>query len=369
MLIVTVNSGSTSVKLSAFASGDAAEAPRAVLRETHEGRALEPEPLLRGFLARLGASPGALAHRVVHGGTRFTHPVRIDPEVEAALESLEELAPLHNPVALRWIRAARPLLPAGVPQVAAFDTAFFAGLPRLAAEYALPERAGVALGVRRYGFHGFAHAGMWQQWCERGGGGGRLITLQLGGGCSVAAIADGHPLDTSMGFSPLEGLMMATRSGDVDPAALPYLTARLGIGVDGVLEILERESGLLGVSSASADMRALLADPGAQARFAVELFCYRARKCIGAYLAVLGGCDGIAFGGGIGEHAAEVRALILAPLGWAGVRLDAAANAAARGGAARISSPDSAVTVWVLAVDEESALAEAARACLGPAHQ
>ncbi len=365
MLIATVNSGSTSIKLSAFAGSEGADAEHAVVRETHEGHALEPEPLLSGFLTRLGAAPGAVAHRVVHGGTRFARPVKIDAEVETALEALGQLAPLHNPVALRWIRAARSLLPPGVPQVAAFDTAFFSALPRVAAEYALPPHAGAALGVRRYGFHGLAHAGMWQQWRERRGEGGRLVTLQLGGGCSVAAIADGRPLDTSMGFSPLEGLMMATRSGDVDPAVLPYLATRLGIGIGGVLAILERESGLLGVSGSSADMRALLADPGAQARFAVDLFCYRARKCIGAYLSVLGGCDGIAFGGGIGEHAAEIRAAILAPLGWAGVRLDAAANAAARGGAARISSVDSPIGVEVLPVDEERALAEAARECLG----
>jgi acetate kinase len=183
--------------------------------------------------------------------------------------------------------------------------------------------------------------------------GGKLITLQLGGGCSIAALDQGRPQDTSMGFSPLEGLVMETRSGDIDAAVVPYLERRLGVSGERVIEMLNERSGLAGVAGSSDDPQALLETGSAQAQFAVELYCYRARKYLGAYLAVLGGCDGIAFGGGVGEHVAAVRARILSGLEWAGIELDPAANQAARGSEARISGGRSRVSVWVVPVDEE----------------
>jgi acetate kinase len=364
MTLLTINSGSTSVKLALFETG-AAQAPALVASEQHSGHALDPQALLRGVAAKLPAAPQVIAHRIVHGGTRFTQPTRIDPGVLAAIGELSPLAPLHNPGALRWVAAASALWGAGVPQVAVFDTAFFANLPRLAAEYALPPRLGVDRGVRRYGFHGLAHESMWHRWCRLNPQlphGGRLITLQLGGGCSIAAIHQGRPVDTSMGFSPLEGLVMATRSGDLDPAIVPYLQHQLELTADEVVDQLNHQSGLRGVAGTDANPSELLADPSPQARFAVELYCYRIRKYVGAYLAVLEGCDGIVFGGGVGERAPGVRARALAGLAWAGVVLDPTLNDAARGGEAHLSAAGATVRVQVIESDEESVLARAAGA-------
>ena len=360
MIVLTVNTGSTSVKLAAFAvagpAGEAGTAPRRVAAQHLTGPLPDPAAALRAFLRQLAEPPTAVAHRVVHGGTRFTRPTLIDDGVRDSLAALSELAPLHNPVALRWIDAARAACGGGVTHVAAFDTAFFSALPRVAAEYALPPNLGVELGVRRYGFHGLAHEAMWRRWCElepRLPGGGKLITLQLGGGCSMAALEQGQPRDTSMGFSPLEGLVMATRSGDIDAAIVPYLERRLGVSGERVLEMLNEGSGLAGVAGSAADPQALLDEGSERARLAVELYCYRARKYLGAYLAVLGGCDGVAFGGGVGEHVPEVRARILSGLEWAGLTLDRAANQAAKGSESRISAEDARVSVRVIPVDEE----------------
>ena len=371
VLFLTVNAGSTSVKLAAYRGSPERSDLELLKREQLATGAADPQSALREFVRALGASAlGAVGHRVVHGGARFTAPVRIDDAVEAAIGELAVLAPLHNPVAVRWIAAARAVCAPQVAQIAVFDTAYFAGLPALAARYALPERAGAALGVRRYGFHGIAHQGLWGRWCLLNpalDSGGRVITLQLGGGSSITAIARGRPLDTSMGFSPLEGLVMATRSGDIDAALVPYLAQQLGASATRIVEILNEESGLLGLSGTSGDMRTLLADPREEARFAVELYCYRIRKYLGAYLAVLGGCDGIVFGGGVGEHQPEIRERIVAPLGWAGVELDRQANRAARGCEAWISGAASRIRVGVIPVDEEHTLACAAASLLVPA--
>lgn len=367
MIVLTVNTGSTSVKLAAFRVDPGAEEagtpPQRLAAQHLTGDSLDPAAALRGFLRRLPDAPAAVAHRVVHGGTRFTGPTLIDDPTREAIAALSELAPLHNPVALRWIDAARETCGAGVTHVAAFDTAFFSTLPRVAAQYALPPDLGVELGVCRYGFHGLAHEAMWQRWRElepRFAGGGKLITLQLGGGCSMAAIDQGRPRDTSMGFSPLEGLVMETRSGDIDAAVVPYLERKLGVSGDRVIEMLNERSGLAGVAGSPADPQALLDSGSAQAEFAVELYCYRARKSLGAYLAVLGGCDGIAFGGGVGEHVPQVRARILSSLGWAGIELDPAANEAARGSESRIDGSRSRASIWVIPVDEELLMVRAA---------
>jgi acetate kinase len=367
MIVLTVNTGSTSVKLAAFeieaADRAAGPLPRPARAQHLTGPHLDALASLRGFLRQLPQPPAAVAHRVVHGGTRFTAPALIDEDARRAIEGLSELAPLHNPLALRWIDAAREVLGPAIAQVAAFDTSFFCALPRVAAEYALPPQIGDRLGIRRYGFHGLAHESMWRRWMELEpalAGGGRLITLQLGGGCSMAALEAGRPLDTSMGFSPLEGLMMATRSGDVDAAIVPYLERRLGVSGEEVLAMLNERAGLAGVAGSPGDPRALLDEGSERARLAVELYCYRARKYLGAYLAVLGGCDGITFGGGVGEHVAEVRARILGGLEWAGIELDAAANRAATGKECRISAAASRVTVRVIPVYEELLMVRAA---------
>ena len=367
MIVLTVNTGSTSVKLAAYqadpGSGEAGPPSRRLAARHLTGAGLDPVAALRGFLGEMQRHPTAIVHRVVHGGTRFTGPALIDDAAREAISRLSELAPLHNPVAVRWIDAARQVVGADVTQVAAFDTAFFSGLPPVAAQYALPPELGVQLGIRRYGFHGLAHQAMWQRWCElepRLPAGGKLVTVQLGGGCSMAALDGGRPLDTSMGFSPLEGLVMATRSGDIDAAIVPYLERQLGVSGEKVVEMLNERSGLAGVAGNPADPQALLESGTDQARLAVELYCYRARKYLGAYFTVLGGCDGIAFGGGVGEHVAEVRARILTGLEWAGIEVDRAANQAARGSESRISAAGSRARVWVIPVDEELLMVRAA---------
>ncbi|MDB6090633.1 MAG: acetate kinase [Gammaproteobacteria bacterium] len=366
MIVLTLNSGSTSIKLAAYDTA-ATNGPARLEGEHYPNDDLDMRAVLDAFLRKLRSPPHAVAHRVVHGGTQFKGPVRIDDSVAAQIAKLSELAPLHNPRALEWINAARAACGREVAQVAVFDTAFFSRLPRVAAEYALPARIGVDLGVRRYGFHGLAHEAMWGRWCElypelpRGG---RLITVQLGGGCSITALDRGRPVDHSMGFSPLEGLVMATRSGDVDPAILPYLQRRLQVTSDRVIELLNCESGLVGIAGES-NPGELLADSAPQSQFAVELYCYRLRKYIGAYFAVLGGCDGIVFGGGVGEHVPGVRQRALAGMGWAGVMLDPAANDAARGAEAAIQSARSTVRVQVIPVEEELVLVRETETVMG----
>jgi acetate kinase len=364
-LILTINSGSTSVKLAAFTSS---AGELTCIRSEHQDAPTDPQQLLRKFIAALPAVPlAAVAHRVVHGGTRFCEPTRIDDAVLEAIAALEPLAPLHNPPALVWIAAARRECGAEVPHIAVFDTAFFATLPQVAAAYAIPEALKVHGTVRRYGFHGIAHQSLWRRWCALRPdlkGGGRLISFQLGGGCSVAAIADGRPLDVSMGFSPLEGLVMATRSGDIDAAVVPYLAGELGLDDKTVIEKLNRESGLLGVSGKSSDLSALIADGGAQARFAVELYCYRAKKYLGSFLSVLGGCDGIVFGGGVGEHVPLVRQRIVEGMEWAGARMDLQRNERASSGEALLHAENSSIQIYALHVEEEISLASAARGML-----
>lgn len=262
------------------------------------------------WLRRAGApEPGAVAHRVVHGGERFTAPARIDDAVLAEIDALTELAPLHNAPAVAAIRTLRTELGAGLPMVAVFDTAFHRTLPPHAGQYAIPHELTERLGIRRYGFHGIAHRSMVEQYAattrvplEQT----RLITLQLGNGCSAAAVSGGKCIDTSMGFTPLEGLVMGTRSGDVDPSLAGWIAKKEDVDVAQVDDWLNRRSGLLGVSGTSRDMRDLLQrEPGdPRAALAVRMFCYRVRKYIGAYLVVLGGADAVIFGGGIGEHAA-----------------------------------------------------------------
>lgn len=366
MSILTVNTGSFSVRLNLFLPDD--EQHLNIVGGEHYGPgAGEPGQLLRQFLRRPAPPVKIVAHRVVHGGSRLTASRLLDLEVEREIGRLIPLAPLHNPNALKWIEAAHTVLGAGIPQVAVFDTAFYANLPEVARTYAIPRELSLKHELRRYGFHGLAHEAMvrrWQQLRPEAADRGRMISLQLGAGCSVTAVDRGTPVDTSMGFSPLEGLMMATRSGDIDPGLVTFLQRREGLTPEQTDRLLNERSGLLGVSGVSADMRELLESGDPRARLAVDLYCYRARKYLGAYLAVLDGADAILFGGGVGENAPLVRAQILENMGWAGVALESAENLAAAGVERRISRADSPVEVWVIPVDEAAILAREALAAM-----
>jgi acetate kinase len=306
----------------------------------------------------------AVGHRVVHGGERFTHSTRIDDGVRRELEDLIELAPLHNPHNLRGITAARAALGAGIPQVAVFDTAFHHSLPDIAYLYAIPYQLYRRHRVRRYGFHGTSHryvAYRYRQLTGRTREGTKIITLHLGNGASACAIDGGDSVDTSMGFTPLEGLVMGTRSGDIDPAILDFVAAKEGLSLHEVDSMLNKQSGLLGLSGLTADMRELLAEEAEhndrRARLAVDLFCYRIKKYLGAYLAAMNGADAIVFAGGIGENSAEVRARICVGLEWLGISLDPERNAAVVGAEGRIDRDGSRAELWVIPTDEELLIA------------
>jgi acetate kinase len=304
----------------------------------------------------------AVGHRIVHGGAHFRSSVRIDEAVMATLESLDELAPLHNPPAVKAIHACRTVLGSALPMVAAFDTAFHQTLPDYASSYALPYDLSERHGIRRYGFHGLAHGYVTLRYAELTGTPRHevsIITLHLGNGCSASAIQHGRSVDTSMGFTPLEGLVMGTRTGDLDPTVMSYLVQKEGVSVDEVETWLNTRSGLLGVSGRSNDMRELLEqyDHDARARLAVELFCYRARKYVGAYLAVLGGASALVFSGGIGEHSPAIRAKICDGMQWCGLEVDAARNASLQGSEGQISPIEARIHAYVIPSDEEILIA------------
>jgi acetate kinase len=366
--ILVVNAGSSSVRLSLVDSdGGAARTVASAHESSHPSE--RAKTLARFLAAHAGDPPAAVAHRIVHGGTRFVRPVALDPSVVRALEGLTPLAPLHIPEALAWIRAAAEVVGPAAPELCAFDTAYFADLPRVASTYAIPGKLAERHGIRRFGFHGFAHKALWRRWSSRRpdlAAGGRLVTLQLGSGCSAAAIRNGAPVDTSMGFTPLEGLVMSTRCGDLDAGALLTIQRREELDPDGVERLLDHESGLLGISGSSGDMRELLEDAeNPNARLAVDIFCHRVRKYVGAYLAVLGGLDGIVFGGGIGENSADVRLRCLHGLDELGIVLDEAENRSAVGRDGRISSTASRIAVEVVVADEAAEIARDAALLVG----
>jgi acetate kinase len=307
----------------------------------------------------------AVGHRVVHGGERFRQSVRIDASVLEGITDCIELAPLHNPANLKGIQAARSVLGEGVPDVAVFDTAFHATLPEVAYLYGLPYQYYRRFKLRRYGFHGTSHryiAYRYRKLREIPREQVNIVTLHLGNGCSACAIRGGRSVDTSMGFTPLEGLLMGTRSGDVDPSLVEYLCEKEGMTVHEVTALLNKQSGLLGVSGLTGDMRDLLAEESEnddrRAHLAIEMFCQRARKVIGSYLAELGGSDAVVFSGGVGENSADVRARICSGLEWMGLELDPARNDAAVGGrAGPISREGSRLEAWVIPTDEELLIA------------
>jgi acetate kinase len=322
-----------------------------------------------GFgIAADAGNVAATAHRVVHGGEDFFEPVVVDEDVLRRLEMLEDLAPLHNPAALAVMYLVRERLPRA-PMAAAFDTAFYKDIPEPARVYAVPREWGERFRIRRYGFHGIAHEYLYRRYSELRPNRprpDRVLSLQLGQGCSITALADGRPVETSMGFTPLEGLVMGTRSGDVDPGVLLRL-ARAGESWEAIEDALQHRSGLVGLSGITDDMRDLVAGDEAgdpRAALALAAFCHRAVKYAGAYAAVLGGVDAMLFGGGIGENAPAVRSRICARFAWLGLALDEPANAACAGSEQSIARRGSAIDVHVIPVREEAAIALAARECL-----
>jgi len=381
--VLTLNAGSSSIKFALFELGAAGGAVRAargavesidaaphftgeaadgtVVTDQRWPQPLEFTALLETVMAwaesRLGGDTlRAVGHRVVHGGALHDGPERMTPALLAALEGLVPLAPLHQPhnlVPIRAIAAARPDL----PQVACFDTAFHHGMPRAATRFALPREYDDA-GIRRYGFHGLSYEYIARRLeqvapalAKR-----RVIVAHLGNGASLCALRQGRSVDTTMGFTALDGLMMGTRCGNLDPGVILHFGQALGLSMAQVEDVLYRRSGLLGVSGGIAsDMRALLASTDPRARDAVELFVYRVAREAGALASSLGGLDGLVFTAGIGEHAPAIRALVAARLDWLGVELDAAANA---DGAALISTPRSRIEVRVIPTDEEAMIAQ-----------
>jgi acetate kinase len=296
----------------------------------------------------------AAGHRIVHGGEHYSAPLRLDDGVLDELERLVPLAPLHQPHNLRAVRAVAALLPA-IPQVACFDTAFHRSQPALAQVFGLP-RALSAEGIRRYGFHGLSYDYVARQLPAVIGARaqGAVVIAHLGNGASLCALREGRSVASTMGFTAVDGLMMGTRSGSLDPGVLLYLMTRKGMDAEALTRLLYEESGLLGVSGISQDMRTLLASAAPAAKEAIELFCYRIARELGSMAAAAGGLDALVFTGGIGEHAAPVRAQVAALSAWLGVGIDAEANAAH---ARRIEAPDSRVAVAVVPTDEESMIA------------
>ena len=390
MKILVINSGSSSLKYQLFDMETATVLARGMVerigemwgtsyrhsagREESSGEIDAPDhEAALAHMVRLLVAPehgaiesveeiDAVGHRVVHGGEDFVDAVEISDEVVATVEKLSPLAPLHNPPNLAGIRAARKHFP-GVPHVAVFDTAFHQTMPPHAFHYGIPYKFYERFHVRRYGFHGTSHRFVARRASEMLGkpfSEFSGITCHLGNGCSIAAVRDGKSVDTSMGLTPLEGLLMGTRSGDIDPGLIFFLTRGAGVPFEKLDSLLNKQSGMLGVSGISNDVRTLREAAGRgeeRARLALEMFTYRVRKYIGAYLAVLNGCDAIVFTAGIGENDALSREKVCGDMESLGIHLDTEANAAAIGCEAVISAPESSVKLLVIPTNEELEIA------------
>jgi acetate kinase len=361
--VLVVNAGSSSVKLSLVGERDETLAEHE-LSAPHS--TVDPDELRRAIASGLG-DPDIVGHRIVHGGERFRQAVVIDDEVEAGLRDLVALAPLHQPKSLAALDAVSEALP-GVPAVACFDTAFHSTLPPAAHTYALPAPWRERWGLRRYGFHGLSHAWIARRAPEivgRDAANLRVVSCHLGAGASLCAIAGGRSLDTTMGFTPLEGLVMATRSGSVDPGLLLWLMEQTGIAELELARVLEHESGLLGLAG-SADMREVLAavaTGSGDAQLALDVYIHRLSAGVAAMAAAVGGLDVLAFTGGVGERSAEVRARAGHALAFLGVAIDAGANAAATGKADTDITADTAqARVVVIRAREDLEIARQARA-------
>ncbi len=334
------------------------------IKEHTEGVQFIFEVLTTGQYAVLGNlnELDAVGHRMVHGGEKFNKSVRLTPEVMEAFAACNDLAPLHNPANIKGVNAVKALLP-DIPQVGVFDTAFHQTMPDYAYMYALPYELYAKYGVRRYGFHGTSHRYVSQRVCEFLGckpEEKRIITCHIGNGASIAAVKYGKCVDTSMGLTPLEGLIMGTRSGDIDAGAVTYLMDKFQLDTKGITSLLNKKSGLAGVSELSSDFRDILAGIAAgndKARLAKEMYTYRIKKYIGAYAAAMGGVDIILFTGGAGENQWEVREGATAGLEYMGVKMDQAKNRSCRATEAILSADDSPVTVCCIPTDEELMIA------------
>ncbi|KKJ99272.1 acetate/propionate family kinase [Micromonospora sp. HK10] len=368
--ILVLNCGSSSVKYRLY-DGDQVRDKGTVERVGEPGGGpADHESAVREIIDGLDLTGLAgVGHRVVHGGRKFSEPVLIDDAVFAAIEDLVPLAPLHNPANLAGIRVAREALP-DTPQVAIFDTAFHHTLPEAVATYAIDREIAQRYGIRRYGFHGTSHAYVSRRAADLLGrpyAESNMITLHLGNGASACAVQGGRSVATSMGMSPLEGLVMGTRSGDLDPTVIFHLRREAGLGVDEIDDLLNHRSGLLGLTGVN-DMREVLArrDAGdAAAALAFDVYCRRITSYVGGYYALLGRVDAVVFTAGVGEHAAPVRAASLAGLARLGIAVDPARNA---GSGDRVISPDGAeVAVCVIGTDEEREIARETREVLAAA--
>src|SRR5258705_4052378 len=355
--------------------GKEAQRSTAKLRDTHAA----VELIVRWACSEAGltqiqsvADIYAGGHRVVHGGERFTQSVAIDDEVLRGIEDCIDLAPLHNPTNIKGILAAREVFGNGLPEVAVFDTAFHQTLPEHAYLYAIPYQLYRRHRIRRYGFHATSHryvAFRYRQLRNLERDQTNVITLHLGNGCSIAGIRRGDSQDTSMGLTPLEGLVMGTRSGDIDPAIIDFIGVKEGLAPREVETLLHQQSGLLGISGLTNDMRELLDEErennDRRAHLAIEVFCYRARKYSGAFLAAVGGAEAVIFTGGIGENSPEIRSRICAGLEWMGLELEPERNAAAEHGFEGVISRDmSRLTAYVIPTDEELLIARDTVRCV-----
>ena len=367
MLVLVINSGSSSLKYQVRDTASGELLTKGLIDRIGQGGAPDHGAALEELSRHLpdalgGRDIDAVGHRVVHGGERFSEPVLINNEIVRSIERLSPLAPLHNPASARGIRAVRDKWPE-IPQVAVFDTAFHRTLPEHAWRYALPNSLYRRYGIRRYGFHGTSYgyvAPVAARFLGIDPEDFDAVIAHLGNGASVAAIQGGRSIDTSMGFTPLEGLVMGTRSGDVDPSILLFLQ-REGYGAEAMDDLLNRKSGLLALGGA-ADMRALTqaaADGDETAKMALEVAAYRLAKYIGAYHVAVGGARAVVFTAGIGENSWQFRELTVNRLGALGITLDDQENRKQSGDARRISTPDSAIPVLVVPTDEEEAIAEA----------
>lgn len=318
------------------------------------------------------ADINAIGHRVVHGAEKFKKSVLIDDEVIKGIEDCIELAPLHNPANLKGIVAARELFGTSVPQVAVFDTAFHSLMPETSYLYAIPYQFYRRYKIRRYGFHGTSHryvAYRYRLLTGKDQEHTNVITLHLGNGCSAAAIKRGISIDTSMGMTPLEGLVMGTRSGDIDPAIFTFLAQRAGMSVVEIDSVLNKQSGLVGLSGLTNDMRDLLAEEkennDRRAKLAIDIFCHRIKKYIGAYLAEMNGADAIIFTGGIGENSPDIRSRVCSGLEWLGIEIDEELNKKTVGGKeGEIGKKDARVKTFVIPTNEELVIARDTVRCV-----
>jgi acetate kinase len=376
--ILTLNPGSSTLKYASFSlSQSAGPLPgvppangilaRGSLETGERSRTIEEIVAI----ARSRGTIDAVGCRVVHGGLRFSKPERVTSGMLDELRGLEDLAPLHNPVDVGVLEQLLNVLP-DVPLIAAFDTSFHQTLPEVAFTYALPSDLSRRHGLRRYGFHGLSHAYVSRQlmrWACPEAAESRLIVCHLGNGASVCALRDGKSMDVSMGFTPMEGLVMGTRSGDVDPGLVLYLIRSAGMSADQVSSLLNHDSGLRGISGTSGDVRTLEAAAlrgDKSAELALSVFAYRVRKYIGSFAAVLGGIDAVAFTGGIGEHSPSMRSRICGGLQFLGIDVDDQRNLEVRGGeGAIITGNGSRVQAWVIPTDEEWEIARSVYALLG----